>query len=166
MTRSRRLRPAGASLIELLLTILMASFALLAAAVPFIGAGSFRGTGRAQTEAQRDAQMALRSLLHYARSGTQYTVTSNPGDTTVTFNFLCGTRVFEGGPNFNGGTLRLVDNCQSPARTVVLIDGNRSRVNQFTASTVTTNLLALELDVRRLNRRNETLRTQVHLRNA
>ena len=65
MTRSRK----GVTLIELLVTIVIGSIAMMALSVPFMSERIFWLSGDAQAESQRDAQMALRAMARVARAG-------------------------------------------------------------------------------------------------
>ena len=161
-----RVSQRGASLIELLITIIIGVIALMALAVPFVAERSFESSGKRQTEAQRDAQMALRSMTKAARDSSSYFVTAGASSTRIDFARPCGTMSFEGGPNFSGGQIWWVNGCVAPVDTTVLIDGIRSRVTNFTVTPVTTRLVKLRLDVIHENLRSEFLETEIFLRNA
>ena len=157
----------GFSLLELLIAMIISSIALLGAAAPFIAERSFWASGKRQVEAQRDAQMALRSMARFARQGNGYVIGGSSGNVTIVFTRPSGNVCFEGGPTFNNGQLRRFDGtCGSPAPTI-LIDGVRSKVTQLVFTSVTTNkLVNIQLQVTRENQQNETLQTDLFLRNA
>lgn len=156
----------GASLIELMITVIIGAIAMMALAVPFIAERSFESSGRRQAEAQRDAQMAMRSMSRAARDSSGYTITAGANSTKIDFVRPCGAMSFEGGPTFNGGQIRWVDACVSPSNTIILIDGVRSRVTALTATAVSPKLIRLNLGVTYQNQQSELLETDVFLRNA
>lgn len=153
----------GLTLIELLITIIISTIALLGATAPFIAERSFWASGKRQTEAQRDAQMALRSMARFARQGNGYVPTGDGH--SVTFNFAGCNRQFQLA-GANNDQLLMVDNCVAPPKNVTLIDGVRSKVTQLVFTNVTSKLVNIQLQVTRENRQNETLQTDLFLRNA
>ncbi len=154
-------------MLELLIAIIISSIALLAATMPFIAERVFWNTGRRQTEAQRDAQMVFRSMASFARESSSFTTGGSSGDVTLAFTRASGNVCFEGGSTFNSGQLRRFDGaCGGPAPTI-LIDGVRSKVTQFVVTQVTANkLVNVQLQITHENRQNETLQTDLFLRNA
>ena len=149
----------GVTLVELLVTIVIGSIAMLALTVPFNTERIFWVSGKRQTEAQRDAQMALRAIARVARQGSAYALNA-PGDITVTA--ACGTSRFQGGPAFNDQLL-LSGTCM--AQPVTLIDGNRSRVVNFTLTAVSSKLVQLQVAIAQ-GQQTESLITELFLRNA
>ena len=154
----------GVTLVELLITIALSAIVLLAAAIPFVAEKSFWAAGRRQAEAQRDAQMAMRALAHMARQGQGYTV-AGTGD-SITVNFAGCNRQFQRG-GADPHQLLMIDNCVAPAKTMTLIDGVKSQVTQLVFTPVVANkLVTIQLQVTHENQKNETLQTNLFLRNA
>lgn len=158
----------GVTLIEVLITLVIGSIAMFALAAPFVAERSFWGTGQRQTEAQRDAQLALRAIARAIREGsTPSLAPGNPPDATLTFNVPCGAGVanvtFSGGPSF-GGQLQMIDSCSGVTST--LIDGVRSRVTDLLFTGVSTKLVRVQIDVTHQNQEHEFLVTELFLRNA
>ena len=151
----------GFSLIELLITMIISSIAMMALAVPFMAERSMWATGRQQAAAQRDAQMALRTMARVAREGNNYVINAN----SITFTTPCGTKVFQTAGN-SSQQFEMVDNCAAPSQTVTLIDGTRSRVTQFNPTAVTTRLVQIQFQITNEGQENEQLQTQLFLRNA
>lgn len=172
----------GVTLIELLMAIVIGSIAFFPLAIPLVGERSFWGAGQRQTEAQRDAQMALRAMARVARECSAYNVL-NPGPNAGQLSLInssgppdpfAGPNCFLGGPAapYNGLFLQR-KSCDNFASTVVLIDGVRSQVQGFTITQVVPNkLVRVQLQVTHRLRtsdpvtRNETLVTELFLRNA
>ena len=154
----------GFTIIELLMAVVIGAIAMMALAIPFIAERSFFGTGKRQTEAQRDAQMALRALARTARMSTTYDA-SVPGQLSFTVP-SCGTSIFE---RHAGGEFHL-HGCSGD---LVLIDGVRSRVASFTVTPIIANKL-VRVQLQMTNRlsatdprqRSELLVTELFLRNA
>ena len=142
------------------------SIAFLALALPFISERSFWALGRGQAGAQGDAQMVIRAISRVARESSAADVDpANPS--RVIFTRSCGNATFEGGPGFNNGQLQRLDTCQAPVQADLLIDGVRSRVNEFTVTyDDVENLVKIRLGVENENQRTERLETQIFLRNA
>ena len=175
----------GVTLIELLMAVIISAIAFFPLAMPFIGERSFWGTGERQTEAQRDAQMVLRTMARAARECHAYSTGTGgflPGATLLSFDscandpiYPAGSRCFAGGPAYLGGTMIFRStNCQTIPSTIVLIDGTRrSQVVNFTVTPIVPNKLVrvhLEVSHRRTTTdtrvRNEILETEIFLRNA
>ena len=144
----------GVTLIELLMAIVIGSIAMFALAAPLLAGGQLFRKGKRQTEAQRDAQLVLRTMDRFARSGTGYDV-STPGVVSF-FNVPCdlsnptgpvGTVTFE--VHTATGEFHK-HGCNGDA---ILIDGARSKVASFTAARViptgpgSNKLVRLHLDV-------------------
>jgi prepilin-type N-terminal cleavage/methylation domain-containing protein len=160
----------GVTLVELLITVVIGSIAFFALSVPFVTERSMWASGKAQTEAQRDAQFVLRAMARQARQSTGYIIGGADPNWSITFDVSdCdgnpatpdpGEAVFE-----KHGDLLHLHYCGGEAD---LIDGVRSKVIQFTPSPVagTTKLVEIEIDVVHKDRENEHLITQLYLRNA
>ena len=155
----------GLTLMELMIAMIIGSIALLAFTIPFVAQRSFLVSGRRQTEAQRDAQIAFRSMALAAREGTSYLVNPTGSAITINYTFLGCNRQFQLGGAANSQLL-LIDNCAVPAQVVTLIDGIRSRVTQLVFTPVTIRLVNIQLQVTHEGRENELLQTQLFLRNA
>ena len=161
----RKRRCAGVTLVELLVTLLIAGIAFFGLAVPFFSERSFWRQGERQTEAQRNAQVGLRALARSARSSSQYILAGG----SITFNVVCpdgvtpGTQQFIGTPG-PGGQFQLVDSCSD--QTVTFIDGNRSQVTGWQATAVTSRLVRVRMQVTQKGEKNELLETEIYLRNA
>ncbi len=159
--RTKRCR--GISLVELLTAMTISTIALSGLAVPFLAERTFWLSGESQAEAQRDAQLALRAMALVARESNGHAAFAS-GDQIIFANPYAGCSfLFQGGQNF-GGRFQVVDvGCTD--QTTVLIDGNRSVVTNFVVQPITPKLVSVQLVVRHRNRRNETLQTQIFLRN-
>ena len=161
----------GVTLLELLITIIIGSIAMLALAIPFGAERRFWVTGKAQTEAQRDAQLVLRAIARGVRESTGYAgggsfnVVCGPGPDGRygTADDVTGTRQFVQ----SGAQLQMSDSCVS--QTVTLIDGvlTPSQVTSFSIASIpgTTKLVQVQLNVAR-GQQNESLVTQMFLRTA
>ena len=167
----------GFSLIELLVAVIISTIAFFALAMPFIAERSMWGSGNKQAEAQRDAQMVTRAMAHVARESSNYAVGGTPGtNATLTFIRSAGNVCFKGGSAFNSGQLcRLEPSCAAPTTTIILVDGVRSKVTEFTVTQIVANkLVKIRLNVTHQNItnfagepiRNELLETQIFLRNG
>ena len=161
----------GVTLIELLMALVIGAIAFFALTMPFIAERSFWGSGNRQTEAQRDAQMAVRALARVARQSISYAVAG--GGTQVTFAAPGGgaPSCFRGGPAF-GRQLQLYASgvCGSGPATL-LIDGNRSRVTSLVLTSVTGRLVRAQIQVTYQNQQGQNqqpalLVTNLFLRNA
>ena len=160
----------GVTLIELLLTLVISSIAFLALVVPFVAERSFWGAGRAQTEAQRDAQMALRAIARVARGSGSYAIDADARG--ITFyedpaKTVCRA-YFDGDPSVGAGFLDMVDRCGA-GPTATLIDGNpaQSRVTDLLITEVVPDrLVNIQLGVTHNDREDEFLETELFLRNA
>lgn len=167
----------GVTLIEVLMAVVISAIAMFALVPPFIAEGSFFRKGRRQTEAQRDAQVALRALARTARQSGFYQIAGVAGSNTVTFYDKAPAQggvilgCFQGGLAF--GSQFQMDAAACTAASPALIDGSRSRVQSFTATQVIPNkLVRLRLDVAHRLRptdptpENEVLETELFLRNG
>lgn len=158
MTPHRLPRNSGVSLIELLIVIIIGGIATLALSVPFVAERRFWMLGSAQTESQRDAQLALRAIARIVRESSGF------NDTTKEFTIGCGTVYFE--KHDEDGSLHL-HGCLG---TRTLIDGalSKSKVQAFTVTSVSGNpkLVDIQIDVIHNGQANELLDTQLFLRNA
>lgn len=156
----------GITLIEVLITVIIGSIAMLALTIPYSMEPLFWGQGKRQTEAQRDAHMVLRAMARVARESAGYTIAAGG----VTFN---------GAPTCGGGsaTFELHPSGEfhqhCGANTAILIDGVRSKVASFTPTQIIANkLVQITLTVTHQLRatdprtQSETLGTQLYLRNA
>lgn len=160
----RHFHERGVTLVELMVTMVLGAIVLLAAVMPFIAERSFWAAGRRQAEAQRDAQMAMRALAHMARQGQGYAVA--PTGDSITVNFTGCNRQFQRG-GADPHQLLMVDNCVAPSKTTTLIDGVKSQVTQLVFTPVVANkLVTIQLQVTHENQKNETLQTNLFLRNA
>ena len=77
----------GVTLVEVLITVVIASIAMMALAVPFVAERSFWGVGKRQTEAQRDAQLAMRTIARMGREGATYYLDSPENPMILRFEF-------------------------------------------------------------------------------
>lgn len=144
----------GVTLVELLITILISSIAFFALTVPFVAERSQWGSGNRQTQAQRDAQLAMRAISRVARESTSFT------PATGTFATLCGNQTFVS----VGGQLTWTDCTGTPA---VLIDGVRSQVGLFSMTAASAKLVDVQLRVDQAGgQEQESVRSQFFLRNA
>lgn len=148
----------GFSLIELLVTMIIASIALFATAVPFMAERSFWQRGKRQVEAQRDAHLMMRSIARAARQSNHSSVTGN----ILTLTAACGTHIFQ----TSGSEFQITNNCVSPAQTTTLIDGADSAVTQFVPTIISSKIVKIELQITRESKAAEQLETQIFLRNA
>ena len=157
----------GVTLLELLIAIIIGVILMITAMVPFVAERSFWGRGRRRVESQQDSQIAMRAIARAARESDQYTISGNQ----ITFTSACGTRQFQTAGASNN-QLQLVNNCVSPAQTLTLIDGNRSRLTNWAITQVNTKLVTIQVRVaHRLlatdpREENEVLVTEFFLRNA
>ena len=172
----------GTTLIELLVVSIIGVIVLMALTLPFVAGTSFRKSGERQTEAQRDAQLILTTMAHASLDSTgnpSYSLSGPSGARKITFTRNCGASTyqvyFEGGPAYNGGSGPLGqfhwhDNgCGNPAKDITLINGVRSRVTNFTLTSISNKLVKINLSVTHTTQGNqevETLETQLFLRNA
>ena len=155
----------GVTLIELLIVMFLSIIALMAATTPFVGERSFWGTGSRQAEAQRSAQVVLRAIARVARQSTSFTLAANQ----ITFTSICSsgstnTRIFKTAGTGNS-QFQFVDNCVAPALTVTLVDGAKSKVTQFTPTSINTKLVDIQLQIQQENQQSELLQTELYLRN-
>ncbi len=148
----------GFSLIELLVTMIIASIALFATAVPLMAERSFWQRGKRQVEAQRDAHLMMRAVARAARQSNDSNVTGN----VLTLTAACGTHTFQTA----GSQFQITNNCVVPSETTTLIDGTKSVVTQFVPTIISSKIVKIELQITRENRATEQLETQIFLRNA
>ena len=156
----------GFTLIEMLMVFVISTIAMMALVLPFSAERSFWGVGKRQTEAQRDAQLALRAIARVARQTSGYTINNGGASLQLTSGVNAGC--FRGGPSFSSQLQWYPATCGTGTPTL-LIDGNakRSRVTNLAFSTVTANrLVQIQLTVTYNNRENEILTTELFLRNA
>jgi len=163
------------------MALVISAIAMMALAIPFVAERAFWGSGKAQAESQRDAEMVIRAMAAVAREATAYTPISNgPGYGAISFGrdvSLGGERCFQGGPNSpTNGRFVVHPACAGGVGVgaeTVLIDGIRSRVEEFSITSVIPNKLArLRLVVShhpivtspRVER--EVLETELFLRNG
>ena len=174
---------SGFSLIELLMVVVISAVAMFGLAVPLVADRSFANRGKRKTEAQRDAQMAMRAIARHAHQSRAYGVVSaGPADGRISFSEASGTGVcFVGGPANGSRLLMLVSviptyNCSdAPLTRVELIDGKRSKVISFAVTQVVPNkIVRIQLHVTHKLRLNlsdtltedELLETELFLRNG
>lgn len=177
--RHRSCARRGVTLIELLMTIVIGSIAMLGMWPPFVAERVFWNKGKRQTEAQRDAQMGLRAIARVAREGNGWdslTLVNTPSFSRIdiTTGTSCGIWRIEGGPALPGGPGQLqMLNEACPPNPRTLIDGVRSRVTNFRITTIVPNrLMRVHLEVSHRLRTSdprteqEILETEIYLRNG
>jgi prepilin-type N-terminal cleavage/methylation domain-containing protein len=157
----------GVTLIEVLMVVVISAIAMFALVPPFIAEGNFFRQGKRQTEAQRDAQMALRAMAFVAREATGYSTTADSVDFFNTS--VCGMNPV----TFHADAALQDLHMHCGGVTTTLIDGVRSRVDSFTPSEIISNkLVRIQLDVSHRLRtgdpysENEVLDTDLFLRNG
>ena len=158
----------GFTLIEMLMVFVIGSISMMALALPFVAERSFWGVGKRQTEAQRDAQLALRAIAHAARQDKTYSIGNNGASLQLINAAGANAGCFRGGPSFSSQLQWYPATCGTGTPTL-LIDGNakRSRVTNLAFTTVTANkLVQIQLTVTYNNRENEVLTTELFLRNG
>ena len=162
----KRRYSAGVTLVELLVTLIIAGIAFFPLAVPFFFERSFFRQGERQTEAQRDAQVAMRAIGRVARGSSGYLI--NGAADQVTFSdpaVAPCTPFFQGGPNF-AGQFVMSDGCPVP-QTTALIDGVRSQVVHLRFDPVVAGrLVRAHIEVVREGQEREHLETEIFLRNG
>ena len=165
---------SAVTLIELLITIVIGSIAMLALAVPFSAERIFWLSGRARTEAQRDAQLALRAMARVARQSACYEIV---GDQVT---FYAGARTGGNCPaaTVSGCFRRSGNQFESYSGTLctgvsptLLIDGGRSQVTALSIirPAAGDRLVQAQLTVRHTagsQQQTEQLLTELYLRNA
>ena len=162
------------TLIELLVTMVIGVIAMFGLAAPLVAERNFWNTGKRQTEAQRDAQTAMRAIERVAREGIACPVS---GSGSVAFQVPCDRFGVINPPSANvlfssqNGQLQMTNACLGGV-TSILIDGVRSRVASFISTPIITNrLVRIQLQVaHRLHQNNpreedELLVTELFLRN-
>ena len=179
-TRSQR----GVTLIEVLMVVVISAIAMFALVPPFIAEGSLFRKGKRQTEAQRDAQMALRAMARVGRESTDCVV-SSPIPTNVVVRFAPpvgggGDDCFIGKPISQGGngSLILQQGCGTEGQIILIegttLQGRRSWLEEMTAEEIVNNqLLRVRLVVSHRLRattdpheEDEILETTLFLRNG
>lgn len=173
MSWNKRCSDQGATLVEVLVALVIGVIVLLALAVPYASESSFWNVGNRQAEAQRDADVVLRSISKIARQCNSFTPGGSAGDVTITFVPPTGPSVcFEGGASYptvlNGGQFHWkTGSCTSPTSTVTLIDGVASKVTNFSATTIVSNkLVKINLTILNKNQQTEIMEKQIFLRNG
>lgn len=170
----------GVTLIELLMTIVIGSIAMFSLAPVLIAEGQLFRKGKRQTEAQRDAQMALRAMAWSGRESNGCNITIAPNSIRVEFTKTDESGIpvrecFDGRPTSQTGNGQLSFNpgCEVFGGGVVLIDGVRSRLVEMTATeTINNRLLNLHVLVSHRLRttdpyqEDEILDTELFLRNG
>lgn len=157
----------GITLLEALITIIIASIAFFALAMPFIAERSFWSSGERQVAAQRDAQLVTRAIARVARESDNYLIDNTAGYPQILFDRFCGDNSsFQGGPTLGTGRLDFTNTCVSPTQTYSLIDGVKSKVTQFAVTQINAKLFKVRINVLHENETNELLETQIYLRNA
>ena len=168
----------GVTLVELLIAVLISGIAFFALTVPFVAERTNWGEGQRQTEAQRDAEVALRAVERAARWGRQHFPAVGPSSTMQFIIPACagpfggfGSVTFQGGPSFSN-QFQMIDSCNGSA-VVTLIDGVRSQVTNLAFTGITSKEVRIQLTVAHQLRAGagqrqstETLQTEVFLRNA
>ena len=154
---------SGVTLIELLIVIILSSITVLAMAVPFVMERQFWAQGRSQTESQRDAQLALRGIARVARESGCYLIDGDGSGVTFYTDDTCATCTAYVDGDIGAGTLTIARNCGAP---YAVIDGVRSSVFGFAVNAVTASEVSFQIDVQHQNRNDETLVTEIYLRNA
>ena len=150
----------GVSLIELLITMVIALVALSAATTPFVAERSFWTTGNRRVEAQRDAQLVMHSIARVARESNDFIVNGN----TLTFTSpaACDYDFQNSGTQFQ----MVKRSCITPAQTIVLLDGTKSVMTQFVPTEISTKVVQIQLEVTREGQEKEKMETQIFLRNG
>ena len=100
--KSSRAHRPGVTLIELLVTLIVSVIVVLTMTVPFMAERLFWGTGKRQTEAQRDAHLGMRAIARAARESKTFagTTFTRPSGCTITFTNV-------------SGQLRIQDTCRA-----------------------------------------------------
>ena len=160
----------GLTLIELMITLVITGIALSTIVIPFVAERAFWKVGERKAEAQRSTQVVFRGIAHYGRGASQFSILNTGTFNSVTLIPVSGSNVtFQGGPLYSSGagqpTGQLV--MRDTSTTGILIDGVRSKVTNFTVTSIISNkLVRLHLEVQHENQQNEILETEVFLRNA
>ena len=158
----------GFTLAELLITMIIAVIGVLMISIPFMAERNFWRMGQARVEARRDAQMVLRAMARVGRSSLDPV----PGEKNVVTNSLtfksgtCEQTFRLGGADNNQLVLVNGPDCIPPDQTQVLIDGTRSRVNQFVVTPLTDRIVRVELEIRHGDEVSGLLQTEFFVRNA
>ena len=172
----------GVTLTEVLLATVIGAIAMFALAVPLVAERTFWGTGKRQTEAQRDAQMTLRAIARVGRAALKHKVgvpPSGEGSGEIEFTDAEGNTIsFLGGPKGNsefGDGQFIVENEHGgnpDGQTEVLIDGVRSKVADFEVTSIAQQLVHVRLQVAHSlqggdpRTEDEILETDLYLRNS
>ena len=162
----------GVTLIELLITVVIGSIAMLAMVVPFSSERIFWLRGETQAEAQRDSQLVLRAMARVARQSSCYdlvganqvTLYSGPraGTCTGAVNgcFQSVGSQFVGYPGACG------------ASPLTLVDGTRSQVTSLSITRPiagSDRIIQVQIGVTHFKgtrQNSEQLATRIFLRNA
>ena len=159
---SKHCNERGFTLAELLIAMIISVIAVLMIAIPFVAERNFWRTGQDRVEARRDAQMVLRAMARIGRSSLEYEV---GGTSILIFRGCSEGQVFQL-TGANNDQLVLMNNCATPAETQILIDGGRSRVNQFAVTPLSDRVVRIELEIIRGNEVSGLLQTELFVRNA
>jgi prepilin-type N-terminal cleavage/methylation domain-containing protein len=156
----------GMTLVELLVTLVIAGIAFSTIVIPFATERAFWKVGERKAEAQQSAEVVLRAMGRHGRHASQFAITTIGPQTILTFTPISGSAmIFRGGPAFNGGQLIMQDISNSG----VLIDGVRTKVTNYTVTTLIPNrLVRVRLEVQHVAdaNRKEVMETEIHLRNG
>ena len=157
----------GFTLTEILMTFVITSVMMVAFTAPFMAERIFLREGNQQMEAQRDAELVLHAITRVARECKDAEVTAPAsGQTQITLSCPLDTTPVTWAPVvFLGGQMQRTDQRVSPARTILLINGIKSKVQVFTAS-FANQILYLQVQVNNQDFGSETLETRIFLRNA
>jgi prepilin-type N-terminal cleavage/methylation domain-containing protein len=151
---------AGFTLIEILMTLIITTIALIAVSGPFMAERRFWSNGMKKAMAQRDAHMILRAMEQSVRESEGFTVTEFGDSDTLTLTGTCAP-VFTGGPSLSG-KLNKTD-CNG---SLDLVEGARSMVTEFNVSSVVADkLVNVRIHVVS-DLMDEVLETQMYVRNG
>ena len=170
----------GVTLIELLVALIISSIAMMALVIPFVAERAFLGSGKAQAEAQRDTEMVLRAIARAARQSDAVDPgTFIPGpngqiqfNNPITRCFQANTATGKLFMTTPGGPILTSCGAGGPQPGVELIDGNRSRVTNFSPLIVNSKLVRVHLEVTHTpivggpRQEKEVLETEIFLRNG
>ena len=165
----------GVTLIEMLIALIISSIAMMALAVPLIAERAMVGSGKAQTEAQRDAEMVMRAIARNGRQSDTATIFPTTPDSYQLQFSNPATICFQGGPAFGNRLLLGPGGCGAGGGGGgnVLIDGIRSIVTRFIATEIVHNkLVRVHLEVTHTpivggpRQEDEVLETEIFLRNG
>ena len=164
------------------MAVIISTFALIGVSLILVKGIVASGAGTRQAGSQQDAQLALRGIARVARESKNYVV-NTPNDVT----FFAPPQVVDSLTHGGGaGAFCLGWQIRSVGQILELsfvgagcpispppwIDGNRSKVAQFTVTGVSAQIVRIHLDVTHQLGANdprqemETLNTEIYLRNA